>query len=45
VSVVGETWTMLTTYEDMISAFIATGTLVAITPSYKTSLQSALNAA
>ncbi|WP_239075520.1 ferredoxin reductase family protein [Planosporangium flavigriseum] len=25
-----ETWTMLTTYEDMISAFVATGVLVAI---------------
>jgi predicted ferric reductase len=30
VSVVSETWTMLTTYEDMISAFVATGILVAV---------------
>jgi predicted ferric reductase len=30
VSAARETWTMLTTYEDMISAFVATGILVAI---------------
>lgn len=29
-SVLAETWTMLTTYEDMISAFVATGLLVGI---------------
>jgi predicted ferric reductase len=29
-SVTHETWTMLTTYEDMISAFVATGILVAL---------------
>jgi predicted ferric reductase len=30
VSAVRETWTMLTTYEDMISAFVATGILVGV---------------
>ncbi|HEX6498871.1 MAG TPA: ferric reductase-like transmembrane domain-containing protein [Micromonosporaceae bacterium] len=30
VSIARETWTMLTTYEDMISAFVATGILVAV---------------